>query len=173
LFRGAQLALSVRCSAPSIIKYSTESPQDFKKLQKQITARIKALLQKKTQLSQVSQMSSVAKLEGLEQWEIAALVAVAQQINDPNDGISAYRVREDMERTGFTKLAATLGLRALLDKKMLETFEDDDYDGSKYTAYRVTDRGMNWLFANQNKLTLRQEQADDFPTVNDDDFRSR
>jgi nucleoside 2-deoxyribosyltransferase len=154
----------------SIIKYSTESPQDFKKLQKQITARLKALLQRKTQLSQVSQMSSVAKLEGLEQWEIATLVAVAQQINDPSDGISAYRVREDMEKAGFTKLAATLGLKALLDKKMLETFQDNDYDGSKYTAYRVTDRGMSWLFANQNKLTLRQENTDNMPLPDDDDI---
>ena len=94
------------------------------------------------------------------QWEIAALVAGAQQINDPNDGISAYPVREDMEKAGFTKLAATLGLKALLDKKMLETLQEEDYDGSKYTAYRVTDGGMKWLFANQNKLTLGQKDAD-------------
>lgn len=125
----------------SIIKYSTESPQDFEKLQKQITVRLKALLQKKMQLSKVSQMSSIAKLEGLEQWEIAALVAVAQQINDPDDGISAFRVREDMEKAGFTKLAATLGLKALLDKNMLETFQADDIDGSTFIAYRVTKRG--------------------------------
>lgn len=146
----------------SVIKYSTESPQDFEQLQMQITTRLKALLQRKAQLGQVAQMTSIAKLEGLEQYEIAALVAVAQQINDPDDGISAYRVREDMEKAGFTKLAATLGLKALLDKEMLETFQDRDFNGGVFTAYRVTEKGMAWLFANQDKITLRQEDESPF-----------
>ncbi len=141
----------------SVIKYSTESPQDFEQLQTQITARLKALLQKKARLGQVAQIQSVTKFEGLEQYEIGVLVAVAQQINDLDDGISTYRVREDMEKAGFTKLAATLGLKALLDKEMLEAFQRQDYDGEVFTAYRVTETGMAWLFANQDKLTLRQE----------------
>ena len=141
----------------SVIKYSTESPQDFEQLQTQITARLKALLQKKARLGQVAQIQSVTKFEGLEQYEIGVLVAVAQQINDLDDGISTYRVREDMEKAGLTKLAATLGLKALLDKEMLEAFQRQDYDGEVFTAYRVTETGMAWLFANQDKLTLRQE----------------
>ncbi len=141
----------------SVIKYSTESPQDFEQLQTQITARLKALLQKKARLSQVAQIQSVTKFEGLEQYEIGVLIAVAQQINDLDDGISTYRVREDMEKAGFTKLAATLGLKALLDKEMLEAFQRQDYDREVFTAYRVTETGMAWLFANQDKLTLRQE----------------
>jgi hypothetical protein len=40
---------------------------------------------------------------------------------------------------------------------MLETFQDRDYDGSTFTAYRVTDKGMAWLFANQDKLTLKEQ----------------
>jgi hypothetical protein len=102
-------------------------------------------------------MPSVARLEGLEQYEIATLVAVAQQINNPTDGISAYQVREDMEKVGFTKLAATLGLTALLDKAMLESATDRDYDGSTYTVYRVSNKGMSWLFENKDKLTLKQD----------------
>jgi hypothetical protein len=145
----------------SIIKYSTESPRDFEQLQAQITARLKAMLRKKAQLGQVAQMSSVAKLEGLEQYEIAVLIAVAQQINDPDDGISAYRVREDMEKAGFTKLATTLGLKALLNKGMLDTTQYQDIDGEPFTAYRVIDKGMSWLFANQDKLTLKRD--DDAP----------
>ena len=99
----------------------------------------------------------MAKLEGLEQYEIAALVAGAQQINQPDDGISAYLVRQDMENAGFTKLAATLGLKALLDKDMLSTFEDHDYDGSTFTAYRVTAKGMARPSANESMLTLKQQ----------------
>jgi nucleoside 2-deoxyribosyltransferase len=144
----------------SVIKYSTESPRDFEQLQELITTRLKALLQKKEQLGQVAQMSSVAKVEGLEQYEIATLVAVAQQINDPDDGISAYRVREDMDKAGFTKLATTLGLKALLDKEMLDTTKYQDSDGEWFTAYRVTTNGMSWLFANQDKLTLKRDDDD-------------
>jgi hypothetical protein len=127
----------------SIIKYSAESPRDFELLRTQITARLKALLRKTEQLGQVAQISPIAKVEGLEQYEIAALVAVAQQISNPSDGIDAYRIRDDMERAGFTKLAATLGLTALLDKGMLETFEVEERDSDPYTAYRVTAKGMS------------------------------
>ena len=73
-----------------------------------------------------------------------------------------------MENAGFTKLAATLGLKALLDKDMLSTFEDHDYDGSTFTAYRVTDKGMAWLFANQSMLTLKQQSRS--RAKDDDEF---
>lgn len=152
----------------SVISYSTESPRDFVQLKTQITARLHALLEKQARLGLLAQVTSVAKLEGLEQYEIAALVAVAQQINEPQGGISAYLIREDMGKAGFTKLAATLGLKALLDKDMLSTFEDSDFDGSHFTAYRVTDKGMAWLFANQSTLALHRpstasDERDDIP----------
>ena len=149
----------------SIIKYKTESPQDFEHLRTQISVRLKALQQKKAQLDQVAQISSVAKFEGLEQYEIGTLIAVAQQIDDPDDSVRAGQIREDMMRAGFTKLAATLGLKALLKKKMLESFYDTDRYIEGFTVYRVTDKGMDWLFENQDKLTLRQaeEEEDDVP----------
>lgn len=141
----------------SVIKYSTESPRDFEQLRSHITARLKALLEKRTQLDQLGKVTSVSRLEGLEQYEIAALVAVAQQINDPEEGISGYRVREDMEKAGFTKLAATLGIKSLLDRGMLDRFDDRDDFGSVFTAYRVAANGMSWLFANKDRLALKQE----------------
>jgi hypothetical protein len=145
----------------SIIKYFAESPRDFEQLQAQITTRLKALLRKKEQLGQVAQISPVAKVEGLEQFGIAALVAVAQQISIPSDGIGAYSIREDMEKAGFTKLAATLGLTALLNKEILETFEAQEWNIDPYTAYRVTPKGMSWLFSNRDILALRQDDDDD------------
>ena len=150
----------------SVIKYSTESPRDFDQLWSQITAKLKAVLNKKERLGQIAKIPSVARVEGLEQYEIATLVAVAQQIDSPDDGISAYRVREDMETAGFTKLATTLGLKALLDKDMLSTFEDHDDFGNIFTAFMVTKKGMAWLFENQDKLTLKQESLS--PSKDDD-----
>jgi hypothetical protein len=150
----------------SIIRYSTESPSDFARLKDQIRDRLVAMMQKRTALGAVGAITSVAKLEGLEQFEIAALVAVAQQMDHPDDGASAYVVRQDMESAGFTKLAATLGLRALSDKGLLQTCDMHDNDGSTYTAYQPTAEGVRWLFANKEKLTLKTPPKE--PSKDDD-----
>jgi hypothetical protein len=151
----------------SIIKYKTESARDFQELQAHVTAKLKAVLEKRTQLDQLAKVASVSKIEGLEQYEIGALVAVAQQVEDPESGVSVYMVRQDMERSGFTKVAATLALKALLDKSMLERFEDRNYNGEPFTAYRLAPRGLSWLFDNKSKLTLNvyetQERDDGVP----------
>lgn len=150
----------------SIIQYSTESPRDFKKLRTQITARLKAVLKKREQLDELNKVVSVSKVEGLEQYEIGALVAVAQNVDDPEGGISAWMVQQDMDTAGFTKLAATMGLRALLDKQMLESFRDEDRNGNQFMAYRLTPRGASWLFDNKDKLTLRKDRSE----VKDEDI---
>lgn len=139
----------------AIIKYSTESPSDFQQLRTAIASRLQAKLEKRSSLEQVGTMTPVAQLEGLEQFEVAALVAVAQQLNDPADGVSAYIVRQDMENAGFTKLAANLGLRSLVEKNLLSTIEANDSDGSTYTAYQPTRDGVRWLFDNKSNLALK------------------
>jgi hypothetical protein len=141
----------------SIIQYSTESQRDFEELRGKITARLNAVMNKKEQLSRVAQISPVVKLEGLEQFEIAVLVSVAQQVYDPHDGISAAQIRSDMAKAGFTKLAATLGIRTLVDKEMLTASQH--FDG--YLVYGMADRGMMWLLGNKDMLTLRLDDNDD------------
>ena len=139
----------------TIIRYSTQSPSDFKKARSRITARLRAVLVKREELGQVASMTSVSKVEGLEQYEIAGLVAVAQAVDDPEAGISTHIFRQNMEQAGFTKLASTLGLKSLLDREMLERFEEENFNGSTFTAFRVTSKGMGWLLANKEKLTLQ------------------
>jgi hypothetical protein len=119
-------------------------------------------MRKKDQPAQVSQISPVVKVEGLKQFEIAVLVSVAQQVNNPHDGITAYEIHSDMEKAGFKRIAATLGIKTLLDKEMLETVEnyDEQFDCS-FTSYRVAERGMACLLANTHMLTLRVDDNDD------------
>ena len=74
-------------------------------------------------------MTSVSKVKGLEQYEIAGLVAVAEEVDNPEAGIRTYVFRKNMERAGFSNLAGTLALKSLLDREMLERFEDENYDG--------------------------------------------
>lgn len=143
----------------NIITYSAESSSDFDQLREHITRKLAALLEKEMRLCSVASMSPVAPVEGLEQYEIAALIAVAQELEDPTGGVLAYLVREDMQKTGFTKIACTLAVRGLLSNEMLEAYEeeqaDNSFEGSTvYMFYRVTDQGMRWLVQNQNRLKL-------------------
>lgn len=152
----------------NIIKYSTESSRDFDQLGEKITTRLKAMLEKEGRLGSLARMSSVAAaVEGLEQYEIASLVAVAQQLTEPTGGTSAYLIQQDMEKAGFTHIATTLGVRGLITKQMLESFEAEDYN-DVYTAYRVTEAGMAWLYQNTDKLKLKADppkplSSDDVP----------
>ena len=138
-----------------IIQYSTQSSSDFEKARAEITERLKAMLIKREQLDQVSSLSSVSKVEGLEQYEIAGLVAVAEEVNDPEDGISAWMFSQNMKQAGFTQVASNLALKSLLDREMLERFEDENYDGETWTAFRITPKGMKWLLANKANLNLQ------------------
>ncbi|MBU0717951.1 MAG: hypothetical protein KJ749_06860 [Planctomycetes bacterium] len=141
----------------SVIKYSADSPRDFEELRIQIETRMRAKLERREKLGQVTRIQSVAKVEGLDQHHIATLVSVAEGIGEPSERVSAYQIRQAMEGAGFTKIATTLGLKALLDNGMLEYFEDDDDRGETFIAYSVTDRGMTWLLENQGKIALKQE----------------
>ena len=138
----------------AIIQYSTESQSDFEQARSKITTRLKALLNKRRELGQVASIPSVSKVEGLEQYEIAGLVAVAQAVEDPEAGISTYIFRQNMEQAGFTQLAATLALRSLIDREMLERFEDQDYRNGPFTAFKITPEGMRWLIVNKENLNL-------------------
>ena len=138
----------------NIIRYSTESSSDFETARLKITERLKAVLIKRKNLGQLGSVTSISRVEGLEQYEIAGLVAVAEEVNDPEDGISAWMFSQNMKQAGFSNLAGTLALKSLLDREMLERFEDENYDGETFTAFKVTSEGMAWLLTNKGILTL-------------------
>ena len=129
-----------------IIQYSTESTSDFETARSKITEQLKAVLIKRKNLDQLGSVTSVSKVKGLEQYEIAGLVAVAEEVYDPETGISPYVFRKNMERAGFSNLAGTLALKSLLDRGMLERFENE---------IMVTSKGMSWLLTNKERLTLQ------------------
>jgi nucleoside 2-deoxyribosyltransferase len=151
-----------------IIKYSTQSTSDFEAARSNITTRLNAVLRKRQSLGQMASVTSVSRVEGLEQYEIAGLVAVAEEVDDPESGVSAYSFRKNMEQAGFTRLAGSLALGSLVNKEMLERFEDHDYDGSPFTAFRVTAKGMAWLVANKEKLTLQFNEEEPKGITDDD-----
>ena len=143
----------------NIIKYKTESPQDFQKLREKIKERILAILKKQREIGTASKISSVTETEGLSQHEIVALVTVMQNSFISLEGVSAHTIKEDMNNAGFTDIAVSLALRSLGQKGMIlsEKGYDEQY-GYESKAYTVQRKGEEWLLNNQDKLVLKEEK---------------
>lgn len=141
----------------TIIKYTTTSISDFQKLRDQITARLKACLQKAETLTTVSEISRLTKIEGLDQHEVVAFAALAENLDHPNDHATTFQIKRDMETSGFTKVATTLALKSLLQKGLLQTGSyQEPSDGDYYTGYELTDQGWAWILENKDKFILQR-----------------
>lgn len=139
----------------TIISYPTGSPRDFKKLQTDITEKLKAYLKKAETLSTLSEISKTTSIEGLDAHEVVCLAAIAENIEHPQDRASTYQIKRDMEQSGFTKVASTIAIATLLKKAYLAQHDLYDHESdAPYTAYSLTDLGWAWVFANQSKFLL-------------------
>ena len=172
LLRGKKEPFSFDVQHRNIIKYKSESPQDFLKLRNIIKDRILAIFNKQRQIGTASKISSVTDTEGLSQHEIVALVTVMQNSFISLEGVSAHTIKEDMNNAGFTDIAVSLALRSLGQKSMIssQNVYDEQY-GNEYRVFNVEIKGEEWLLQNQEKLVLKQEiepqkgpdDTDDFP----------
>jgi hypothetical protein len=139
-----------------VIRYKTDSARDFQALGADLTTRLKAVLEKEEKLERVVMAPSVADVQGLSQHELVALVTIAENLDHPNDHISAHTIRNDMERSGFNRIAVTLALTVLVRKGLAELHQESDFNGNDYSAYSITESGMSWLLSNQDTLALRK-----------------
>jgi hypothetical protein len=113
------------------------------------------------QIKELEGKSPIAPTDGLLPHELATLVEIAEQANTPNDDVSVYTVRKEMEKAGVRKIAVNLAISALCRKDMAETTVSQDFNGGDYQAVRITAEGWRWLEANQDKLRLTN-QVDPF-----------
>jgi nucleoside 2-deoxyribosyltransferase len=120
----------------SIIRYSSESPRDFDALRKSITTKIKAVMHREESLPKVTELARLTKIEGLDQHEIVALAALAENLEYPEDYATSFQIKRDMERSGFTKVATTLALKSLVQKELVTYSRFADENGEPYTGYK-------------------------------------
>ena len=153
----------------TVISYRTESPRDFAELQEAITKRLAAELRKENALEKLAESTVVADVKGLTQVEVVALATVAANIDGPDDAVAMWSIRQDMEKAGYTRLAATLSLGSLLAKGMVSNERRQDRD-EEYWVYQVTKTGFTWLLQNQEHLVLRQSAPAPAAPVTDDDI---
>jgi hypothetical protein len=141
----------------NIIKYKTESPQDFVQLKEKITNRINAILNKINEITNISNISPVVDTEGLSQHELVALVTVMQNSFISEEGVTSYKIKEDMNNAGFTDIAVSLALTSLSQKSMIKTDITTDFNGNPYRVYNVISKGSDWLFRHQDLLVLKEQ----------------
>lgn len=156
----------------NIIRYKTESTQDYQQLREKIAKRIEGIEKKLVAISSTSQISPVAETEGLSAHEMVALVTIMQN-NFLTDGtVSAWTIQQDMNKAGFTDIAVSLALKSLILKSMILIETDSDQNGEPFSVYRTSDKGEGWLLQNQNKLVLKKEQPYENPPPypSDDDI---
>ena len=142
-----------------IIAYATESPRDFQALQSEITERLKALLDATTKAQTMASMESSKTISGLSPHEMAALQIVMENQLSAQDMMSASDVQQQMVRAGFSKIAATLSLRLLDKRGLMESVEDSDINGNTWWCYRVTQAGVDWLLSNQDLFQMRSRPS--------------
>lgn len=154
----------------AVISYRTESARDFQELGKQISERLRAALRKEDTLGRLAGSAVVADVEGLNPFEIVALATIAANASAPDDTVSVWAIRQDMDRAGYTRVACTLSLGSLLAKGMVESHREEDRDGDIFTSFSVTHRGFDWLLKNQDRLVLRRPDGPVESPLGDDDL---
>lgn len=144
----------------TIIKYSTSSTSDFEKLKLEITAKMIAYFEKAETLSNISELTKLTIFEGLDSHEVVALAAIAQNLDFPNDNASTYIIKRDMEASGYTRVAAVLALKSLLQKRLIFLGDyQDPGSGEPYSGYTFSDDGWKWVLENKNKFVLQQKPS--------------
>lgn len=152
-----------------IITYKTSSTSDFNNLEDTITRKIKAFQQKTKTVKQLS-ATPVLETEGLKGHEIALLILIMENQLSTEDSTSVYGLKHEMNKSGYTDIATSVGLRSLTKNRMVETFRTtDNYNNNEeYIACRLTEKGENWILSNQDQLQFRQSNSKQRPDPVDD-----
>ena len=165
----------------TVLKYSTESERDYRKLRSDIVKRLRALLkaQRADMKPHEARVDSEPPRHGssilvppdssLSEHDMAGLTAVLEGVGEVEEEIGLYRFRNIMHTNGFTGSAATVALRSLIERKMLSRDTYLDENGEECVTYHLTKIGMEWVLANSDKFPLwrgSEEQravTDDLP----------
>jgi len=139
-----------------IIYYKQDSPSDFKKLQTEVTERLKAQMEKPT-MQTVASLSPVKTLEGdLTPYEVMVMVSIMENRLLPDAGVTPNDIRQDMRKAGYADIATGLSLESLKRKGLIEyavehSEVDEDYS---YSVCTLTSRGLDWMLENKDRFGL-------------------
>ena len=151
----------------NIISYKSDAPSDFDLLRKNLTIRIKTIIEHTEALEQIAEADPVTPIKGLSQTEILVLAVIAGSTFLPNNPVAAYSAKVDAERSGVTNMGFILAIRKLTNKKFIELVEIQNEQGESYNGVSISDSGWAWIEENESRFVLHRT---DNPTSNDIPF---
>jgi nucleoside 2-deoxyribosyltransferase len=152
----------------AIVKYATESPSDFEALHTSIVERLKVLTERREALANVADLVPMKGEAGLSGHEIAALVVIAERCVSPGTSVAPGEVEGAMRKAGYTRIATTLSVRALIKKGLVETTVVYGELDHAWEEFQPTASGMQWLLDNQERLVLRRTREPEPPPSDDE-----
>lgn len=145
-----------------IVRYTTDSPDDFKNLEHQITERVTALMKRQEDLAviQAGDAPDEPLPDKLSEMELSALVVLASETEGAGLQVSHWTLQNGLEAAGYNKIGAAISARQLSKRGMIESAVDEDRDGSRFGVYTLTDLGwealQTHLAAGDYKATVRK-----------------
>ncbi len=107
------------------------------------------------QIEQAERKSLTPEVSGLRDYELATLVACGNLMDAPGDRVWTKNVKERMEESFFSPLAATLGLAGLQRKGMIEVVSEEIDSWNSALKCSITAVGWEFLHDNTDALELR------------------
>lgn len=145
----------------SIIVYENSSKSDWDNLERSILDRMQAIHErienKRTIDRAISERSVVSdeKTLKLSDMELSGFALVASSV-PISSGISEYRYNDKMDDQGYNGLAVNISAVRLIKAKLIERFDDFDHDGDQFPAFRLTNKGWEFLEENLGIFSLKK-----------------
>lgn len=133
--------------------YEAHSTRDFEKLRSDVTAALRALIERTAAAVRLQQV--LVPTAGLSTHEITTLVAIGSAVAGPEDSYSVYGLRHDMERLGFTPIATTIALASLERQGLVRIGSEVDEQGHQDPTCALGTDGIDWLLKNQDQVEMR------------------
>lgn len=154
-----------------VITYKTNTISDFENLRDKISDKIIALRQKSNKVKKL-QSTPVVETEGLKSHEIALLILIMENSISKESSIPAERLKDEMNKSGYTNIATSVGIRSLSNKDMIETYTEMEIDNwnnnYEYIACKLTEKGESWILSNQDQLQFRRTVPEKMNDDNND-----
>lgn len=146
----------------TIIKYNTGSKSDFEKLEHDILLKFTAYKNKSATVQALSS-TLIKDTEGLQAHEVAFLTLLMSNLDLDDDCYELYRLKNEMELSGYNKLATKLASHSLEKKNYIKiSAEATGYDfngNAEYSTFiTITQQGIGWILSNQDKLEFKVQE---------------
>ncbi len=145
------LAKTLGCEVPAV---------DFS----EFIATVEAFELTSEKIVQAERKALTTETEGLQDYELATLMACGNVAVTPTEDIRVDSVRRRMQEANYAPIATTLGIAALERKGLLETHGDyADEDRYIPPLCRITKPGWAFLEENTDKIVLQYRQSPPAP----------